>query len=491
MQRISHALWPDRALGPLTFTQEQLWWHHQAIDARELLNLSYSILIEGQLDQAILQESLSLLVRRHEPLRTVYVEQQGQPKAVIHDSWDSEIHTIDLSGTIDSERWAYLTKLAQTESGGAFDLAHDSPVRVKSVIISQDLCLILLTLHHISADAWGMRVLCRDWSMLYSWLRRYKSGKTTPDLPTIQSQCVDAALAQRRWLASESARQQMAYWRQRFATCEIPDRELPCDFQRLPVPYLRTSRQVVEISAPVEMALLQIKSETQFSEFIVLLAAFVIVLQQMGGGDLPVGTLFANRRLREAEECLGAFYNPSPLIVPVNNSRNCWEHLEVCAEKCFEAFENQELPFGVTSFIFHEVTGRSPEVLTRVMFYVDEYPAERLLFEGTTARGIHLDAQTGYGVSVSGERRQYTSGAESKNTDKAAVFRTASDADLSFFIRQGSCSKTLSVFYKTDLFKDETIAWMTDCFFGTLIQIAEDGNRQVDDLIMPTRASSV
>ncbi|WP_164001216.1 condensation domain-containing protein, partial [Pyxidicoccus caerfyrddinensis] len=60
--------------APASFAQERMWVQERLAPGSATLNVSVSVRLSGQLDDAALRAALNELVRRHETLRTTFVE---------------------------------------------------------------------------------------------------------------------------------------------------------------------------------------------------------------------------------------------------------------------------------------------------------------------------------------------------------------------------------------------------------------------------------
>ncbi|HET9186069.1 MAG TPA: beta-ketoacyl synthase N-terminal-like domain-containing protein, partial [Solirubrobacterales bacterium] len=70
-----------RATGgpyPLSFAQERLWFLDQLDPGTPAFNIPAATRLRGTLDQAALEESLNRIARRHETLRTRFIDREGQ-----------------------------------------------------------------------------------------------------------------------------------------------------------------------------------------------------------------------------------------------------------------------------------------------------------------------------------------------------------------------------------------------------------------------------
>jgi len=86
----------DRPL-PLSFAQQRLWFVEQMEAGSALYNVPFPLRLRGPLDAGALRRSLAELVRRHEPLRTVVGEADGEAVQAIHPARGVPLPVLDLS----------------------------------------------------------------------------------------------------------------------------------------------------------------------------------------------------------------------------------------------------------------------------------------------------------------------------------------------------------------------------------------------------------
>src|SRR6266478_5181445 len=78
----SQAVGESPAAGPypLSCAQESLWLVEQMAPGMPTYNLPQAWALNGPLDTAALQQSLDLIVSRHETLRTIFQGPDGKPE---------------------------------------------------------------------------------------------------------------------------------------------------------------------------------------------------------------------------------------------------------------------------------------------------------------------------------------------------------------------------------------------------------------------------
>ena len=99
----------------------------------------------------------------------------------------------------------------------------------------------------------------------------------------------DYARWQREWLQGEVLEQQLGYWREQLA--ELPVLEIPTDHARPAVQSYRGSHHHFTIPLEVTQQLKELSQQEGATLFMVLLAAFQLLLSRYSGQeDIVVGT---------------------------------------------------------------------------------------------------------------------------------------------------------------------------------------------------------
>ena len=97
---------------PLSFAQERLWFLDQLEGGSATYNISWTMRLRGRLNLAALERSLQEIVRRHEALRTTYVNVDGVPQAVVLEAAAFRLTVTDLRGVPETDREAQAVALA-------------------------------------------------------------------------------------------------------------------------------------------------------------------------------------------------------------------------------------------------------------------------------------------------------------------------------------------------------------------------------------------
>jgi NRPS condensation-like uncharacterized protein len=265
----------------------------------------------------------------------------GEPVQIIHAAEAVKLPITDLSDLREDEQEAEVQRLRSEEAQRPFDLAAGPLLRLRLLRLAAEQHVLLFTMHHIISDGWSMNVLIGEVSRLYNSFLR---GEPSP-LRELPIQYVDYAVWQRQWLRGEVLEAQMTYWREQLAGAS-PMLELPTDHARPAVQTHRGGAESFRLSAELSERLKRLSQEEGVTLFMLLLAAFQVLLYRYSGqADISVGTPIAGRTRREVEELIGFFVNTLVLRTEVKGEESFLQLVGRVKEVCLGAYGHQEVPF--------------------------------------------------------------------------------------------------------------------------------------------------
>jgi amino acid adenylation domain-containing protein len=411
---------PTRALS---FAEERLWFLDQLEPGSASYAVPVSLRLVGALDSGALGRALAAVLARHEILRTAYPLVDGRPVAVVHDVPAAFLALTSLSTLPDADRTPALRAAISAEVEQPFDLAAGPIFRARLFALTSDDHVLLLTMHHIVSDGWSLGVLLRELASLYE---SFVAGSPAA-LPALSLQYGDYAAWQRSWLQGEALDRQLAYWKSRFANAPAA-LDFPTDRPRPPVQTTRGDRRVALLSPALLRGLKDLGRREGATLFMVLLAAFDVLLHRHARqDDVVVGTPIANRTQAESESLIGVFINTLALRTELGATMPFTELLARVKETCLGAYAHQDLPFErlVQEVAPERDMSRSP--LFQVMFVLQNAPSEgRSSFGGLEVRPTGTE-------------------------------RTPAKFDLSLAMAEGPKGLVASIVFNADLFDGSTI----------------------------------
>jgi amino acid adenylation domain-containing protein len=332
---------PAGAVVPLSFAQRRLWVLHQLTPGLTAYHLPAALRLRGRLDAAALERALGEIVRRHEALRTSFPLVEGEPVQVVALAAGLHLPGVDLSALTQDRRENEVLRVAQAAARHPFDLEHGPLLRLALLRLDPEEHILVLVVHHLVFDGWSTAVFLRELSALYgSFLRGLPSVLPKPTL-----QPGDWALWQREHLRGEVLEAHLLWWRDRLESApRVLD--LPTDFPR-PAEEAQAGASVpVELPAALTAALRGLGQAEGATLFMVLLAAFQVLLSRWSGEEtVCTGTHVAGRSRLESEDLIGFFVNTLVIRTDLDGDPSGRELIARVREMVLGAFAHQDLPF--------------------------------------------------------------------------------------------------------------------------------------------------
>ncbi len=448
---------PGHNSFPLSFAQERLWFVEQLEPAGARYRPPQTIRIRGPLEVPALERSINEVIRRHEALRTSFPIVNDEPVQRIAPSLTVKLDTIDLRRHAEPKRTSELQHIVEEEAQRSFDLVNGPLMRTKLLQTADDEYTLLLSIYHLVSDGWSLGVFFREVESLYNSTVRGRILHL-PDLPI---QYADFAVWQRRYLTGETMDAQLTYWREQLGP-EVPVLELPTDRPRPPVQTYAGASCHTDLPAHLTKELRVLGEREGATLFMVLLAAFKVLLHRHSGQDqIVVGTPIANRNYKEIEGLIGFFVNTLVLCTDLSGNPDFRALLRRVRDTALGAYAHQDLPFERLVEALRPERDLSRVPLFQVFFNMLNYDDRQFRLDGLTTEMIELPK-------------------------KEARF------DLSLYVREHDEQIGLTLVFNTDLFDERRAVEMLAQLELLLGRIAGKPEERILDLPLATnRARSI
>ncbi|WP_340018592.1 amino acid adenylation domain-containing protein [Paenibacillus sp. FSL H3-0457] len=432
MERREHEAIPqaeEREYYPLSSAQKRLFIQHTLDGADQLYNMPELVQVEGEFDLDRLEAALRKLITRHESLRTGFEMMKGEVVQRIYPQVDFAIehHQAD---TEDSDQIEQIVR----NFVRPFDLGQPPLLRAGVIELEPHLRILLFDMHHIVSDGVSMAIVMEEFSSFYA-------GE---QLPPLRIHYKDYAVWQQSKAHRERIGRQEAYWLQTFEG-ELPTADLPMDYERSAVRSYEGAHVEFDVEASLSARLRELAAECESTLFMVLLAAYTVLLSKYSGQeDLIVGTPVAGRTNADLEPVIGMFVNTLALRNRPSGDKTFLSYLEEVKETALGAFENQDYPFEdlVERLNVKREPGRFP--LFDAVFDLQNIEERDAELEGVSLKNYELDPL------------------------EEAKF------DLTLFMYENEGALSGGFFYATKLFKETMIRTLTEDYLRVLSQIAEN-----------------
>jgi tyrocidine synthetase-3 len=331
---------PVQSSYSLSSAQHRLWILSRFEGGNAAYNIPAVYVFEGNLDRKLLSDAFNILITRHENLRTVFREEEGEIRQIILSPEDIQfsIPETDLGSAADN---LYITSLTEEICALPFDLAEGPLMRAALYKTAGNKWIFAFSMHHIISDGWSMNILISELLHLYNT----GSKKEIHDLIPLTIQYKEYAAWQQAYLQSETVSLHKMYWQQQFDG-DLPILELTGDKKRPEVKTYNGDVVNVLIDKKLTAALSVLLRDQNCTLFMGLLTAVNTLLYRYSGQeDIITGTIVAGREHAGLENQIGLYLNTLALRTRFKGTDSFKMLLNNIKNLTLEAYEHQLYPF--------------------------------------------------------------------------------------------------------------------------------------------------
>ncbi|MFE1995274.1 amino acid adenylation domain-containing protein [Streptomyces parvulus] len=353
----------------ITPDQERIWLLDQ-MGAGDAYHVAGGLRLTGPLDETLLERSLTSLFDQVPPLRTAFpTAADGTPGLSVRPTADVfRLPRKDLSASGEAGVARELAALA----AAPFDLASGPLVRLHLLRQGPADWILAIAAHHAVLDGWSMGLI------LGRLGDAYRDGGTVTPLP--------ATIPARTQWTEET----LTAWRERLDGAQ--PLELPTDHPVPATPTWRGASLPVRIPTDLADRLRTVATARQATPFMVLMAAFGVLLGRWSGQhDVVVGTVAAGRDRPGADTAVGMFADTLPLRVR-SGATDFATVVDEVRTQCLAAYGPDRPPYDeiVRALTERPADGRAP--LVRALLAFQNLPLSPWEAHGVRAEPFELPA---------------------------------------------------------------------------------------------------
>ena len=318
---------------PLSFFQERLW----VLQRLEPDNTACNMVViwpGGGYDQTQLTAAIRDVVRRHEILRSTFVEENGLLRARVLPETAVPIEILHVAdpGEVEGRHLKAAARIP-------FDLCVEPPVRFVVYVGKSGWTMILFAGHHIAVDAWSLALLRNE--IRAACLRQ---SCAPADDAFVALQYADFAAWQRRIHNPTRIASHLAWWEQRLAAppglCVFPPDLSPRRASTAGDAYSFSWTE--ELSNQIrEMA----RAEGATVYMALVAACSTVLHAHTGQDDIILGSPMGTRERQEFETMIGPFVNLLVLQLSLAENPTFAELVRNARDMVLDAHEHRDVPF--------------------------------------------------------------------------------------------------------------------------------------------------
>ncbi|ERT14647.1 hypothetical protein O185_02615, partial [Photorhabdus temperata J3] len=431
---------------PLSFVQKRLWLLYEMDKHSVAYHVPSIYKFGGNLNVDVFRKSLDELIRRHDSLRSYFKVEKGVPFVnLLNKNICFPLAFTDLSH--EENRQVLIEEIIEKTISEPFDFTQGPLIRAHLIKESDENFLFILNQHHIITDGWSIGIFFNELSILYHDLIHHKEISLAP----VELQYTDYTIWQNRYLTDERLSGQLEYWQSQLA--DIPPLlTLPTHSARPEKPSQRGETLPFTLDKHLSEELLQLGQQQGMTLFMIMMAAWSIVLHRLSGLDsIVIGTPSANRGMSEVENMIGFFVNSLPVRIDFSQEMTIGTLLQQVKTRIISAQDNQDIPFDRIVELINPERSLSFSPLFQVLFSWQEFDEGKMTFND-----IDVVACEDCAESIK--------------------------FDMELFLSHQTGSISGGINYAVDLFDKEIIARHLGYYYAVLKALTQDSQQYIENI---------
>jgi amino acid adenylation domain-containing protein len=325
---------------PLSYGQERLWLLNRLENGSPAYNIYGSYKMQGLLNIFFLKKAVKQLVHQHEILRTVFREEDEQPRQIILPDQQIPVEQVDLTLYSEQEAGIQAKDIEQQEKTRIFDLVQGPLLRLIVLTTRNTEHTLLVIMHQIISDKQSLELFTDNLLERYDALVRGQAGELVP----LSLQYADYSVWQRETLTPDKLAFLTGFWKDKLDGANFVF-DMPLDFTRSPSQTTEGEICRFEFDEVLTRRLLTFVNSSALL-FDVLLTLFNILLYRYTGqNDIVLGSPLWNGNLTETEEFIGFFTNTLVYRTRIDDTDSFASLLAKVKAESLAAYEHREMPF--------------------------------------------------------------------------------------------------------------------------------------------------
>ncbi|TQR95459.1 amino acid adenylation domain-containing protein [Paenibacillus ottowii] len=383
----------------LTPMQKGMLFHSQ-LDSQAAANDAYfeqvSYDMQGQLDIKAFAESLNILVRRHEALRThFYFGRDTEPLQVVYRNRDCGFYYEDLRELDSDQRDIWLKNFKLKDKARGFDLRRDVLLRVAILRTGEDSYHFVWSFHHIVMDGWCLSLVNKEVFEGYAALREGRAPELAPAVP--YSRFIE-------WLEAQDRKTAVDYWSSYLSGYE----------QQTALPAVKSGRKsegymasdwMTDWEPELALQVEETAKRYQVTMNTLLQTAWGVLLQKYNNhSDVIFGSVVSGRpsEIIGVEHIIGLFINTIPVRIRSEAGESFAEVMKKMQEQALASHAYDTYPL----FEIQALTDQKQNLINHIMVF-ENYPVDEQIEEmGSDGQelfsvsNVMATEQTNYDLSI-------------------------------------------------------------------------------------------
>lgn len=319
---------------PITHPQKGVWYTEKIYPGTSLYNIGGSIRIKGNVDLRLLEESINILIKKHDGLRLLFVEEQGELKQYVSSYRRVKLDILDFSRYENPEE--QFEQWIEKEARKPFVLENGQIFYFALFRISDSDNGYLAKFHHLISDGWSTNIMTEQVCDNY---RRLFNGEAIDD--HVEPSYIEYAWSEKQYLLSTRFFKDKAFWNEKFSNLS------GISFSKSSA-NLEGRRRRFELGSELSAQIKAFAEKNKYSLNTLFVALYLVyVYKTTQQEDLVIGTPVLNRSGKKEKSMFGMFTSTMPFRFAIDAEANMLETFARVNESLKACYFHQKYPYDL------------------------------------------------------------------------------------------------------------------------------------------------
>ncbi len=318
----------------LTYPQKSIWMTEQFYTGSPINHICGSAIFYDKLDFKLLEESLKIVISRHQNFNFKFCVDDGIPKQYLSPIHDLNIEIVDIS----SEK--EINKITKKFIATPFVLQDSYLFHLAMFRFPDNSGGYVLDIHHLIADAYTLGHISSEVVNTYFDLQSHHSI----EMDFVDSY-TDFIESEKQYLTSDKFKKDEIYWNQKFET--IPSiASIPSSTSFTNSTSTVSKRKQFKISKSTLENIKSYCKGNRISLFNFFMAIYSIYIGKVSNlNDFVIGTPILNRTNFKEKSCFGMFISTVPFRVNLPSTKTFHDFVKTVCADSMKMLKHQKYPY--------------------------------------------------------------------------------------------------------------------------------------------------
>lgn len=320
----------EKDVYELTNPQKSIWMTEQFYDNTNINNIVGYLKIDKNTDFNALEKAFNYFVMKNDSFKTKILLKDSSPRQYFDDFVYENIEIIDLKDEIQLLEFEASFPMQQIEVLGNFLFL------TKLLRFPDDSGILVLTAHHLIADAWTMSLVLEEIYQNYLHIIAQEEIDLTPN-PSY----LDFIKSQNQYMISNKFEKDKNFWQEQFKF--LPN---VISFKNNKKVSIHADRKIYPLPKSLANQINEFCKQNNISDSIFLFSIFNIYFKNIFNCDnFVIGNPVLNRSNFKEKHMTGMFVSIMPFIVDVPKSSSFLEFCYTMASKQKQMYRHLRFPY--------------------------------------------------------------------------------------------------------------------------------------------------